>query len=121
MGERERDLKMNKTSMNEDIKEFSIYALARNGQLVEIDWIKSTDDYNHYYYNLHHFIKKEHYRKNRQWYEERGIKQKLILLPIFIHEQLHNQAIKILSDEDFFARLKIEKSELLFSRKTSNY
>lgn len=43
--------------MNEDIKNFPVYALSGQG-LIPID-IKSTEDYNHYTHNLHHFIKQQ--------------------------------------------------------------
>lgn len=119
--ERERNFKMQKHDMNEDIKEYDVYILTKSGKLKKINWIKSTDDYNHYFFNLHHFIEKQHYRKNREWYEERGIKQFLILLPVAIHEQLHGIAIKNLSDEEFKTRYKISKWELIFNKKFSKY
>lgn len=119
--EREREFKMRKHDMNKDIQEFDIYVLTRSGKLKQIFWIKSTNDYNHHLFNLHHFIEKQHYRDNEQWYKERGIKQKLILLPVFIHEQVHGIAIKNLSDEEFKSRYKISKWDLLFNRKFSEY
>lgn len=119
--ELEREFKMRKHDMNKDIQEFDIYILTRSGKLKQIFWIKSTDDYNHYRFNLHHFIEKQHYRGNEQWYKERGIKQKLILLPVFIHEQVHGIAIKNLSYEEFKTSYKISKWALLFNRKFSEY
>lgn len=118
---RERVFELRKHDMNKDIQEFDIYVLTRSGKLKQIFWLKSTNDYNHYLFNLHHFIEKQHYRDNEQWYKERGIKQKLILLPVIIHEQLHGIAIKNLSDEEFKARYKISKWALLFNRKFSEY
>ncbi len=110
-----------KPSMNEDIKEFDIFILTKSGQLKKIDWIKSTDDYNHYMLNLHHYIPRHDFNKNRKWYEERKIKQKLILMPIVTHEAVHNIGIKNYSDEEFKARYKISKWDLLFNRKFSEY
>jgi len=121
LNELEREFKMRKHNMNEDIKKFDIFILTRSGKLKQIYWLKSTSDYNHNLYHLHHFIEKQHYEQNKSWYEERGIKQFLILLPIFIHEQLHGIAIKNLSDEEFKARYKISKWALIFNRKYSNY
>lgn len=112
---------MQKHDMNKDIKEYDIFVLTKLGKLKKINWIKSTDDYNHYQYNLHHYIPKQHYVKNKQWYKEREIKQFLILLPIPIHEQLHGIAIKNLTDKEFKARYKISKWALLFNKKFSNY
>lgn len=119
--ERERIFKMRKHSMDEDIKKYDIFTLTRFGKLKKINWIKSTNDYNHYFFNLHHYIEKQHYEDNEQWYKDRGIQQKLILLPIAIHEQLHGIAIKNLNDEDFKARYKISKWALIFNRKYSKY
>lgn len=108
---------MRKHNMNEDIKKYDIFLLTKSGKLRQIHWLKSTKDYNHYYLNLHHFIEKQHYEDNKQWYDERGIKQFLILMPVKIHEQLHGTAIKNLSNEEFKARYKISKRALLFNRK----
>lgn len=117
----EREFKMRKHDMNKDIQNFEVYVLTRSGKLKPAKWIKSTDDYNHYYFNLHHFIPKQHYEENKKWYDEQRIKQFLVLLPVAIHEQLHGMAIKNLSDEDFKSRYKISKWDLLFNRKYSKY
>lgn len=119
--QQERVFLMQKQDMNRDIKQFHIYILTKSGNLKRIDSIKSTDDYNHYVFHLHHFIEKQHYNRNKQWYEERGIKQFLILLPVAIHEQLHGIAIKNLTDKEFKARYKISKWALIFNKKYSEY
>lgn len=111
---------MRKTSMNEDIKKYPIFYY-RKGKLLKADDIFSTNDYNHSTHNLHHYIPKQHYDKNKSWYEERGIKQKLILMPISMHEQVHNQAIHNLSDDDFYGWYKIDRWELVFNRRHSKY
>lgn len=121
ISEIEREFNMRKHDMNEDLKKYPVYALTRSGELIQIFWIKTVDDYNHYYYNLHHYIKKQHYEDNKQWYDERGIKQKLIYMPIKIHEQLHGQAIKNLTDEQFKATFNISKWALFFNKKYSRY
>lgn len=115
----ERDFMKKKPTMNEDIKKYPIFTLTDSGKLIRVDWIKSTANYNHYEYNLHHFIKD--YHKNQSWYDERSIKQKLILVPIELHEQIHNQAIKNLNDEEFLKEYKISRWELIFNRKHSEY
>lgn len=105
--------------MNNDIKNFPVYFL-NNGKLVEI-FLNSTKDYDHYICHLHHYIKKQDYDRNKEWFEERGIKQKLILLPIPCHEQVHFQAVKNLSDAEFENKYKISRWKLIFSRKHSEY
>ena len=107
--------------MNEDIKKFNIFLLTKSGRLIKIDWIKSINDYNHYQFNLHHYIPKQDYNKNIEWYKERGIEQKLILMPINIHEAIHNIGIKIFTDEEFKARFKISRWALIFCKKHSEY
>lgn len=104
-------------SMNDDIKEFGVYLLADSGALIPTTWIQSTNDYNHNVMSIHHFIKQQEWKRNKQWYKDRGIEQKLILLPIPIHEQVHFQAIKNLSDEDFEKKFKISRYELIFNRR----
>ena len=106
--------------MNEDIKKYPIF-LFKNGELIKTDKIKSTNDYNHYTHNLHHYIKKEHYEKNKSWYQERGIEQKLILVTIPLHEQILQQAVNTLDDDSFYGWYKIDRWDLLFNRKHTNY
>ena len=106
-------------SMNDDIKKYQVYALSGQG-LVPIE-ITSTNDYNHMTHQLHHFIKQQSYNRNKDWYDNKGIEQKLILLPNFVHEQVHQQAIKNLTDEEFEEKFKISRWELLFNRRYSKY
>jgi hypothetical protein len=105
--------------MNDDIKKYPVYALSNQG-LVPIE-ITSTNDYNHMTHQLHHFIKQQSYNGNKDWYDNKGIEQKLILLPNFVHEQVHQQAIKNLTDEEFEEKFKISRWELIFNRRHSNY
>ena len=106
-------------TMQEDIQRYSIYGLS-DGKLIPLS-IENVKQYNHFTHNLHHYIKKGDYARNKAWYDERGIKQKLILLPIYLHEQVHNQAIKNLSDEQFLEQYKISRWELLFNRRHTEY
>ena len=108
-------------SMNEDIKQYPIYYVNKDGSFTKIEHIKSTADYNHYTHNLHHYIARKHYEKNKSWYEERGIKQKLFLVPISMHEQIHNQAVHTLSDDDFEGWYKISRWDLVFNKRYSKY
>ena len=113
--------KNNRNLMNEDIKKYPIYIITKVGQLKQVFNIKSTEDYTHYLYNLHHYIPKSQFVGNEKWYQDRGIEQKLILMSIQLHEQVHNQAIKNLSDEEFEKRYKISKWDLIFNKKFSKY
>lgn len=108
---------MKKPTMNADIQEFGVHII-KKGRLIKHPFIKSTEDYNHFTHNIHHYIKSSKYFKNQDWYKQRGIKQKLILMTIRMHEDLE---IYPTSDEKFFQKYKIERKELLFNKKWSEY
>ena len=107
-------------TMNEDIKEFGVVGLTHYGTLVPVP-IYSTDDYNHYTHQLHHYIKQQDYKRNKEWFDKNAIRQKLIILPIFLHEQIHRQAIKNLTDTEFEQKFKISRWDLVFNRRYSKY
>ena len=110
--------------MVKEIKKFkdSIYLLNTSGNLIKIH-IEALNQYNHSKCELHHFIPYNVYIQNPQWFEERGIKQKLILVSKVCHEHIENRGIKVLSDEEFYTRYHIKRTELLFKRgyEESNY
>lgn len=103
-------------SMNEDIKRFPVYALSQQG-LVPIE-IFSTEDYNHITHQLHHYIRQGAYNGNEQWYKSRGIEQKLILMPVWVHNELHGMKY---TDEEFEEKIGVSRWELLFNRRYSKY
>ena len=102
--------------MNDDIKRFPVYALSQQG-LVPIE-IYSTEDYNHITHQLHHFIRQGAYNGNEQWYKTRGIEQKLILMPVWVHNELHGMKY---TDEEFEEKIGVSRWELLFNRRYSKY
>lgn len=110
-----------KKIMNEEIKKYPIFLINTAGKLIPISCIKSTDDYDHFKYCLHHYIEFQAYNQNPKWYEERGIKQKLIFMSNICHEHIHNIGIKTLSDKEFEEKYKIKKTELIFKKKSSEY
>lgn len=104
-------------TMNDDIDNFGVYGLTHNGQLVRVP-VFSTADYNHSTHQLHHYIKQQEYKRNKQWFEDRGIKQKLFLIPKWLHLIVHNSPDGAqLTDEKFIERFKVSRYELLFNRK----
>lgn len=107
-------------SMNEDIAKYGVFGLTHTGELVRVP-IFSTDDYNHYTHHLHHYIKQQDYKRNREWFEQRGIKQKLILLPIYLHQIIHYQGIKNPTNKEFKEKYKISRYDLVFNRRYSKY
>lgn len=94
----------------------SVYLLNTSGKLIKI-FLAGLEDYNHNLYELHHFIQYQAYIQDPDWYEKRGIKQKLILVSKICHEHIENRGIKVLSDEEFFKKYKINRSEVLFNKK----
>lgn len=102
-------------SMNEDIKEFGVWKLYYN-RIIPAPEILSIQDYNHYMFDLHHYIKAQNYKNNREWYEHNDIKEKLILLPKIIHQHLENP-IYMLDEMQFFQKYHISKDLLLFNKR----
>lgn len=100
--------------MNKDIQEFGVQKVFGH-RLVPCPEIQSTKDYNHGFINLHHFIKDTHYKRNRSWYEARGIKQKLIAMTNVMHQHLEYPDFK-LSEEDFLRVYRIPRHLLIFDK-----
>ena len=102
-------------SMNEDIQEFGVIEVYFNRLRPRPD-IQSIYDYDHFWYNLHHYIKAQDYKRNREWYERNGIKQVLILMRRQMHEHLENPIYE-LPEDVFFKKYHISKEKLLFNKK----
>lgn len=115
-------MKRRHKDMAEELKKWndSVYKLTKTGKLIKIR-LASLEDYDHSQYELHHYIQYQAYVKNPGWYEERGIKQKLILMSKTCHEQVELRAIKNLTDEEFEKEYKISRWKLIFNRKHSEY
>lgn len=103
-------------TMNDDIKKFPVYALSNQG-LVPIE-LSSTDDYNHYTHQLNYFINEDIYNENKNWYKSRDIKQKLILMPKWVNNEICEPKY---SDEEFKQKVGVNRWDLLFNRRYSNY
>ena len=101
--------------MNTDIKNFKVFKIL-NGKLVAAPEITDIHSYNHYYFHLHHFVKAQEYKRNMQWYIDNRIEEKLIQIPVLMHEHLESP-IYGLSEEAFYRKYGIRKELLLFNRK----
>ena len=75
-------------SMNEDIAKYPVFMVNPNGKLKQIR-IESTDDYNHYEFELHHFVPQSIRKTQPELYERIVHLQKLILLPKDVHHSIH--------------------------------
>ena len=109
-------IKMPLKIMDREIEQYPVYVLGRRGKLVRTQRVQSTRDYNHCLIHLHHYIPYNEYWKHYQWFRDRGIEQKLILLPIPMHEQVHNIAIRNMSDKEFEEYYGIKRETLIFKK-----
>ena len=94
----------------------SVFLLNKLGGLIKIR-LNSLNDYNHSEVELHHFIQYSLYTGNEEWFEKKGINQKLILVSKICHEHIENRGIKTLTDAEFERKYKISRWKLLFNRK----
>lgn len=102
-------------NMNEDIKAFKVYGIKQN-RLVLLPEIVDIHSYNHELCQLHHYIKAQEYKRNKNWFLENNIEEKLILMPTIMHEHLESP-IYGLTDEQFYRKYRIEREILLFNKK----
>ena len=61
----------------------------------------------------HHYIKQQHYKKNKKWFDDNGIKQKVMWLRGDIHSSLHSA----MNDKRFFEKYGVERDKLLFNKR----
>lgn len=102
-----------KCNFNQEISKYGVFRVEYR-KLVFDPFIQSIKDYNHSIYELHHYIVFQSFSKNKDWYKDRGIEQKLILLPRDVHRNLH-------TCRDDFDYKGFKWFELLFCRKKSDY
>lgn len=102
---------MGKTiTMNEDISKYPRY-LFYNKKLVKANWITSTDSYNHFVYQLNHFIRKSVRKNSPEFYKNVEPLQKLILMPAQM-----NYDLETMGEEEFYKKWGVNKNDLVFSR-----
>lgn len=101
--------------MNEDIKHFMVFKVCGR-RLLPAPEITDIYSYDHYSYQLHHYIKAQSYKYRPKWYKDNGIQQKLILMPSLMHQHLESP-IYGLDDKSFLRRWGIRKEMLLFDKR----
>lgn len=97
-------------TMNEDIKRYPCY-LVYNKKIVPADWIVSTESYNHYVYQLNHFIRRSVRKNSPNFYKRVEHLQKLILMPAKM-----NLDLEVLGEDEFYKKWGMDKNNLVFSR-----
>lgn len=98
-------------SMNDDIAQYPCY-LFYNKTMQQVDWIKSTESYNHFVYDLHHFVRKSIRKNSPEFYKQVEHLQKLILMP----KQM-NLDLETMGEEGFYKKYGMDKNNLVFNRK----
>jgi len=88
-------------SMNEDIIKYPIYKYSNQRYnakdhvcIIRVMYIKSTNDYNHYIHNLHHFVEKKYIKKHPELEDELEKMQKLILMPVDMNMDIEKRTNK---------------------------
>jgi len=97
-------------SMNEDIKKYPCY-LFYNKILQKVDWIESTESYNHFVYQLNHFVRKSVRKNSPDFYKRVEHLQKLILMPSEC-----NMDLETMGERAFYNKWGMDKNNLVFSR-----
>ncbi len=102
---------MKQPTMNEDIAKYPVF-MVHNRELVPAQWIQSTANYNHYVYQLNHFVRKSIRKNSPEFYERVEHLQKLILMP----SQM-NYDLETMGDDAFYKKWGMDKNRLVFNRK----
>lgn len=102
---------MKQPTMNEDIAKYPVF-MVHNRELVPAQWIQSTANYNHYVYQLNHFVRKSIRKNSPEFYERVEHLQKLILMP----SQM-NYDLETMGDDAFYKKWGMDKNGLVFNRK----
>lgn len=97
--------------MNDDLQKYPVY-MVYNNELQKADFIKDTGCYNHYAYQIHHFIRKSVRKNSPEFYARIEHLQKLILVP-----KEMNYDLETMGEDKFFSKWKIKKNDLVFNRK----
>lgn len=97
-------------SMNEDLQKYPVF-MVYNKEIIPADYIKDTSQYNHYAYEMNHFIRKSVRKNSYDFYVRVEHLQKMILMP----KQM-NQDLEVMGEEAFFKKWGMHKYDLVFSR-----
>ena len=96
--------------MNDDIKKFPVYILYA-GRLQDAEWVHDTGTYDHYNWQMHHFIRKSLKKNSPEFYKRVEHLQKLILVPFQM-----NYDLETMGEKGFFKKWGVNKNDLVFSR-----
>lgn len=98
-------------NMNDDIKKYPCY-LFYNKVIQPVEWITSTESYNHFSYQLNHFIRRSVRKNSPDFYKRVEHLQKLILMPAEC-----NMDLETMGESAFYNKWGMDKNNLVFNRK----
>ena len=103
---------MRQPTMNQDIEKYKdkIFII-RGKKLVPAIGVNSTEDYNHIFLNMHHFVRKSIRKNSPEFYAKVEHLQKLILMPAEMNLDLEG-----MSEKSFLDKWGMDKLDLVFSR-----
>jgi hypothetical protein len=97
--------------MNDDLSLYPVY-MFYGGRLQTADWIKNTQNYDHYNWQIHHFIRQSVRKNSPDFYKRVEYLQKLILVP----KQM-NYDLETMGEKRFKEVWGVNKDDFVFSRK----
>ena len=105
-------MRVPKLLTNDELKKYDVFVLLDNGELEQRYDITSTDDYNTFEYQAHHFVPR------LDWYlNTKGVRsltnQRIIIMRKICHQHLENPEFRLPRDK-FIEVYHIEPEKLLF-------
>lgn len=97
--------------MNDDLSLYPVY-MFYGGRLQTADWIKNTQNYDHYNWQIHHFIRQSVRKNSPDFYKRVEHLQKLLLVP----KQM-NYDLETMGEKRFKEVYGVNKDDFVFSRK----
>jgi hypothetical protein len=99
-------------TMNDDLEKYELFGISSKGYLYPVITVKTTDDYNHYMFHIHHFVRKSIRKNYPKDYKRFEPYQKLIIMP-----KEMNLDLETMGESAFYEKYKINKFDLVFDRK----
>lgn len=97
-------------SMNDDLAQYPVF-LVYNKEIMPADYIKTTNDYNHYVYEANHFVRQSVRKNSLDFYKRVEHLQKMIIMP-----KEMNKDLETMGADGFFKKWGMNKDDLVFSR-----
>lgn len=102
---------MKQPSMDDDLKKYEVWEMTASGQIIP-SRIKNTKQYNHFWFQAHHFVRKTLRKTSPEDYARFEKYQKIIVMP----KQM-NYDIETMGEDTFLKVHNMHKYDLVFDRK----